>query len=385
MNKVLSIELISEEFEYVYDLETEDGTYYARSTDSINAILLKNTDSCYVTFDVNKDNYVDENGIFDEISYMKETFRLSDECASRITGTFKKPIDLEFEKVMYPFYIYEKKRYAYQEWTEPEKPHNKLEYKGLSIKRRDSCIYVKETCNTLFELLMKIISDDKRTRGSVEKAFEFARKSIEDLLDNKVPIEKLIISKSLKESYKVSGRDVKWTKPLRIKNGIPEYDPDIYKIPGPHVQLAIRLREKDPINYPKPPERVPYVFIVNKNAKLQHEKVAHPDYLEGLEIDTLYYFEHQLKTPIMQIFDNIIKNTNDLFDDIVLKKINKLNKQTTIDGFFKGATTTVKAPEKNLEGTVTGSSKKDPSKKNNKVPSKKLDQNSINSFFVKKQ
>ena len=142
--EVLSIECIGETAfsEHVYDIETEDGTYVAGSN---NGILVKNTDSCYVKFDLDKDSFKKKDGAFDEEGYMKENFRLAQECADRITKTFKKPIDLEFEKFMYPFFLYEKKRYAYQEWTEPENPHFDLEYKGLSVVRRDYCVRVK-TC-----------------------------------------------------------------------------------------------------------------------------------------------------------------------------------------------------------------------------------------------
>ena len=36
---------------------------------------------------------------------MKEQFRVATECAERISETFIKPIELEMEKVMYPFLL----------------------------------------------------------------------------------------------------------------------------------------------------------------------------------------------------------------------------------------------------------------------------------------
>ncbi len=351
----ISMEVISVECigfvgnNYVYDLETEDGTYYAGSRSKSNedqdkdlnrSILLKNTDSCYVNFNINKDDYTID-GKFDEQKYMEENFKIAGECAHRISETFKSPVELEFEKFMYPFFLYQKKRYAYQEWTSTDGPKKKLEYKGLALKRRDSCYYVKEVCSKIFELLMQHVNEDG-SRGSIDLALAYVKTAIKDLLEDKIPIQKLIISNSLKAKYKVKGVDVDWTEPLKKngkalidKDGLVKYDERIYNINKAHVQIAIELRKLDPLNSPTPPERVPYVFIINKKAKLQCEKVSHPDYIGLKKIDTLYYFERQLKTPLCQILGLIVKNVDDLFKDDVRHKINKMNNQLELSFFFK--------------------------------------------------
>jgi DNA polymerase delta subunit 1 len=387
--EVVSVEYVGETafHEYVYDIETEDGTYVAGSTETesgagstetdrvgtYGGILVKNTDSCYVKFDLDKDSFVKEDGEFDEQAYMKENFRLAQECADRITKTFKKPIDLEFEKFMYPFFLYQKKRYAYQEWTEPDKPHENLEYKGLSVVRRDYCPYVKEVCHTLFEILMKGIKEtieyskkkieklDKKQKitgiskeneiqelkerievlkkvskkvllekidvtnsigntSVIEEAIVYVKGAIKFLFEGKVPIEKLIISNSLRGTYKHESKDVHWT------------DPRINKA---HVKLAQKIKELDPVNHPKPPDRVPYVFIVKNGAKLQWERVEHPDYLGSCKIDTLYYFDHQLRESIMQIFDLMVEDTDKIYEELRLDKINEMNGQKPITSFFK--------------------------------------------------
>lgn len=331
--------------EYVYDLETEEGTYVAG-----DGILLKNTDSCYVKFNVSKDDFKDENGEFDELAYMKEQFRLSKECADRITKTFKKPIDLEFEKVMYPFFLYEKKRYAYQEWEEVEHPHDNLEFKGLSVVRRDYCTYTKEVCIQLFNILMRGTVDElystsevcpsclkplfvhswyteekpeivrSTNQGDVMWAVSYAQKAIKDLFDGKVPIEKLIISNSLAATYKVDGKEIPWTDP---------------RVNRTQVKLAQKIREIDPVNHPKPPERVPYLYVERKNVRLQWERVAHPDYMKGEKIDTLYYFDHQLKEPILQIFELLVEDTSKIYEQLRIEKINDMNGQKAITKFFK--------------------------------------------------
>jgi DNA polymerase elongation subunit (family B) len=409
--EVISLDLVgvTSENEYVYDLETEDGTYVAGSsilndkshvTGSSNStnyndktregILVKNTDSCYVKFDVDKSEFT-KDGVFDEIAYMKKQFELAQECADKITKTFKKPIDLEFEKVMYPFFLYEKKRYAYQEWTDPNQPHNELEYKGVANVRRDYCLYVKEVCNNLFEILMKgttqtvidldktlkkeenkdtrneekieeikyhiktfknleiMISEEKKRegkeenkiheKGDVEGAIIYVKHAIKDLFDNKVDIEKLVISNALRDTYKVEGTDVKWTD---------------NRINRPHVKLAQKLKGLDPVNHPKPPDRVPYLFIVVKGkAKLQWERVEHPDHLGKKKIDSLYYFDHQLKEPMSQIFDLMVEDTEKIYNELTREKLNKMNGQKQITSFFK-----ITKPKKNNQIVLKVLSKK---------------------------
>ena len=52
MATVLSIESLGFVDDYVYDLETDDGTFSTQ-----DGLILKNTDSCYVKFDVDKSEF----------------------------------------------------------------------------------------------------------------------------------------------------------------------------------------------------------------------------------------------------------------------------------------------------------------------------------------
>ncbi len=473
--QITSIEYLGTTDDYVYDLETEDGTFASSSDIGSLDILLKNTDSCYVTFDIPKSDYtVDDK--FDEVAYMQETFRLSKECAKTISAIFKFPIQLEFEKVMFPFFLYEKKRYAYKEWIDPTKP-NKIEFKGLSIVRRDYCPYIKEVCVRIFKILMndtyvdifikdentefqpdpegyvcdsetiveraerdtKIVNkgkfivirdkyidendndiakfkeilvpfdetlylsylNSKKTKNTVsskitnesyrEIAMLYTRKIISDLIiDKKVPIEKLILSKSLKNTYKIKGIDTKWTTGLcsvhlkqknkgqicssctkctSVNYGIKQFFTktngqtlsfkeckecsDAYTIiTNPHVRIANRLREKDPINGPKPPDRVPFIYIYTDNfhKKKQHEFTVHPSELtKDMEIFYLYYFEHQLKNPVDQIFSVIVNEPDIMYQDLVTKSININNRQENFMDCLRLSTKEVEVFDDDIE------------------------------------
>jgi len=54
------------------------------------------------------------------------------EAADYVTAKFIKPINLEFEKIYYPYLLISKKRYAGLYWTRPEK-WDKLDTKGIEV------------------------------------------------------------------------------------------------------------------------------------------------------------------------------------------------------------------------------------------------------------
>lgn len=55
------------------------------------------------------------------------------EAAKFVTETeFVRPINLEFEKVYFPYLLISKKRYAGLYWTKPEK-YDKMDAKGIEV------------------------------------------------------------------------------------------------------------------------------------------------------------------------------------------------------------------------------------------------------------
>lgn len=57
---------------------------------------------------------------------------LGSEAAAFVTGFFKHPIKLEFEKVYFPYLLINKKRYAGLYWTKPDK-WDKMDTKGIEV------------------------------------------------------------------------------------------------------------------------------------------------------------------------------------------------------------------------------------------------------------
>lgn len=327
--------------EYVYDLETSVGTF-----SSGEGIILKNTDSCYVKFYVDKSDFPEASGEF-----MKEHFRLADECAIELTKIFKPPIELEFEKIMYPFFLYAKKRYAYLEWTNTNQP-NHIDYKGIQVVRRDFCQYVKDVVMTILKLMM----EDR----DVELAKKYAIQSVNDLLRGDIPLEKLVLSKSLNKYYKINGVKTLWSEA---------------NTPAPHVRLAQKLMKSDPMGHPKPPDRVQYVFVKTNDKKaLQCDRVAHPDHMTRTHrIDTLYYLEKQLKNPIEMLFELVMDDPSILFYDAMIRRKNADNHQKNIDSYFLGE-------KKQIKKVPTVTKNKSEKTKANKTQKQK----NLTQFFHKK-
>ncbi|KAE9553813.1 hypothetical protein FO519_002983 [Halicephalobus sp. NKZ332] len=209
------------------------------------------------------------------VQTVSEAMELGSYAATEVSKQFVKPIKLEFEKVYFPYLLINKKRYAGLYFTRPEK-HDKMDCKGLETVRRDNCPLVATVLNKCLEKLMI----DRNPNG----ALEFAKDVIRDLLCNRIDISMLIISKEL------------------TRRG------DKYAARQAHVELAERMRKRDPGSAPRMGDRVPYV-IVAKGAKTPaYEKAEDPIFVlkNGIPIDTKHYLEHQLAKPLARIFEPII-------------------------------------------------------------------------------
>jgi DNA polymerase delta subunit 1 len=294
-------------------------------------IVYGDTDSCYVIFP----QPVDPDGTLTTL------FKVAADAAKRISETFRKPIELEFEKFMYPLLLVAKKRYMYLEWTEPEHHNGEIEAKGVELVRRDNCPYVKEALNSV---LTPIMFENNPQEGQKQ-----AEQFIDRLLNGEVPIKSLIISKNLRNNYKGYHKDFpiildskgkpvfNHEKRITDPNGKKTYDymrdtskPMVWfhtkeikvdKRPTgryeviqetptmAHVALVEKMISRDPNGAPKPGDRVPFVYVDIGNPKaLSWEKTEDPKFVveNNIPIDTLYYLEHQLKSPLETIFENII-------------------------------------------------------------------------------
>jgi DNA polymerase elongation subunit (family B) len=151
-----------------------------------------------------------------------------------------------------------------------------LKFMGLVLKRRDNCDLVKDVYGGILHHLM---------RADIPSAIDFLYDSLEQLINGKVPMDKLAITKALRGDYK---------NPAAIA----------------HRVLADRIGQRDPGNKPKPGDRLKYVYVVKKGAKLQGDKIETPEFIveNKLQIDYTHYITNQLMKPLQQLFGLAIEN-----------------------------------------------------------------------------
>ncbi len=130
--------------------------------------------------------YGDTDSVFfsPEAKSLEECIQTGKQLAKELSG---KGMQLEFEKVFRTFFSHgKKKRYAGKVvW-----PDEELVVRGYEIRRTDAFDLQSEAQT---EVLERVLNDD--TEGAVK----FARETIQDVQEGKVPVEKLVISRTVKE------------------------------------------------------------------------------------------------------------------------------------------------------------------------------------------
>lgn len=216
---------------------------------------------------------------------VEKTFPLAIEAADKCSEIFPDPILLEFEKVYFPYLLMNKKRYAGLMWTKEDK-YDKMDTKGLETVRRDNCQLVRDVIQTS---LNKILIDQ-----NVQGAIDYVKSQISDLLQNKMDISQLVITKSL-------NKGAEYALGLGGK-------PEDYKNKQAHVELAARMRKRDAGSAPQMGDRVPYVIITGAKGAKTFERGEDPIYVleNNMAIDSKWYLTNQLSKPLTRIFEPII-------------------------------------------------------------------------------
>ena len=256
---------------YVYDLTTQNHHFSA----GIGDIVVHNTDSVFFTF--NLEDPVTKQPIRGQKA-LEMTIEIAQDAAELCTQWLKPPMSLAYEKTLMPFVLLSKKRYVGMLYEED--PHKgKLKYMGISLKRRDSCDYLKDTYGGILTRLMKVDGDGLKT------SLEFLHSSLQQLVEGTVPMEKLTITRALSGYYK---------NPQQIA----------------HWVLAERMGKRDAGTKPKPGDRMKFVHVeppkgTSSKAKLlQGDLIETPEYIQthGLQIDYTFYISNQLMKPLQQLF-----------------------------------------------------------------------------------
>ena len=189
-----------------------------------------------------------------------EAMRLGKEAAELVSKQFLSPIKLEFEKIYHPYLLMNKKRYAGMYWTNPNKP-DKMDAKGIETVRRDNCLIVGHLVQKVLEILL----DVQQSGDRVQKAVEHCKGTLSDLLQNRVDLSLLVITKSLSRKIGEDDEDKEKEKETGVGNdqaGKGNNDKTKgYKANMAHVNLTLKMQKRDKASAPNVGDRVAYVIV----------------------------------------------------------------------------------------------------------------------------
>ena len=230
------------------------------------------TDSVFYTFNLED---LDGNPIRGKKA-LEITIELAQQVGEVSAKFLKSPHDFEYEKTFMPFCLLSKKRYVGMKYeSDPEKcKRNEM---GIVLKRRDNAPIVKDIYGGIIDILMK--------KQNIQEAIDFLRGCLQNIVEEKYPMEKLIITKSLRSGYK---------NPKSIA----------------HKVLSDRITARDPGNKPSSGDRIPFVYIVTNDKKaLQGEKIETPTFIteNNLKIDYSFYITNQIMKPVQQVFALVLE------------------------------------------------------------------------------
>jgi DNA polymerase elongation subunit (family B) len=210
------------------------------------------------------------------------TIELAKQAGELASKFLKQPHDLEYEKTFLPFCLLSKKRYVGMLYeNDPYK--GKRKSMGIVLKRRDNAPIVKDVYGGIIDILMQ--------DNDIEKAAEFLKGCLQNIVDEKYNMDKLIITKSLRSGYK---------NPAQIA----------------HKVLADRIGRRDLGNKPSIGDRIPFIYIENPDKKaLQGERIETPDYIlahkNQVKINYSFYITNQIMKPVQQLFALVLEQMKD--------------------------------------------------------------------------
>ena len=250
------------------------------------------TDSVMVEFDVG-----DRTGE----EAVRYSWELGEQAAILCNKEFKKPNNLELEKVYFPYILYSKKRYAASMWTMSKDgdmiKKSKPDVKGLQLVRRDNVPFVREVSQEILDIILE--------SNNPEPAKELAKLRGDELKNGRVPMDKLILSQKLAATYKNENLA--------------------------HVRVRDKIRERDPGSEPRSGDRVQYVLVkTDKKGATQGDRAEDPEWARrhSQPLDYDYYFTNKFRNPVCDLLEPLVKDPHvNIFGM-------KPKKEKTIDELF---------------------------------------------------
>lgn len=198
------------------------------------------------------------------------------------------------EKVIMPLLMISRKRYVGAYYLAPEDTSGKIKYMGVQLKRNDQAPITKIIYSGIVDILVRHLTTDADFQQQlarnpnmdikkffVQKAQRYARQQGQLLLKGKFPMDKFVLSRSLRSAY---------INPESIK----------------HKVLADRANERGSDHF-QSNDRIHFVHIVTKDKKgekvLQGDRIETVEYVQEhkLKIDYQFYLTNAIEKPIAQM------------------------------------------------------------------------------------
>jgi len=325
-DKILEINDLGFIDDYVYDLETDVGHFHA----GIGSLIVKNTDSVFFSPKIHN---IKTKQIMTNKACLRVSIELGILAGEVIGKILPEPEDLEYEKTFWPFIILTKKRYTGNLY-ETDFESFKQKSMGIVLKRRDNAKIVKIVVGGIVDYILNGKFGDTDVVNRNKGAINYTRMLMKRILQGHYPIDKYIITKTLRARYKgtkitdneegESGQKGSW------------YWEDV-KCPLAHVTLCQRMAKRNPGNKPESNDRIPYVYIIPKvKVKLQADRIEDPKFVseQKIELDYLFYITNQIMKPSIQFLEHIATNPEKIFENYINKEINRRNKTTPVNEYI---------------------------------------------------
>lgn len=290
--------LEQDEKTYVYDIETDDGTFHA----GVGELIVKNTDSVYVNFPEKSQ------GSFEEL------WDFCEDVEKEINSLFIKPLHLSFESAIYDrFFILTKKRYICLKADRNGNISDKLMIRGVLLTRRDNADIVRE----IYKKTTMSIFYKEDVSGILDVIYDHIHK----MFTREHDLKKYVITKSIGNiaDYKfkpLPDDNVKRIKRLKELQCTTEDDYKLKSLPA-NIQLAEKMRRRGKIVSDS--QRLEYVITnPGKHLAKQFDKIEDYEYAKEhsdiIQIDPLYYLKLMSK-PLDEILNVGVK-----VNDFVIKQ-----------------------------------------------------------------
>jgi DNA polymerase elongation subunit (family B) len=283
---------------------------------------------------------------------LAESIRLGIAAGRRITEQCRRPYKIAYEKTFYPFILFCRKRYVGMMYEEDASAKPKRKSMGIVLKRRDNAPIVKDVFGGALDVLLQ--------EKDVRRAQSFVNEMLLRVLQNDVPLEKFIVSKSLRDDYittipptyisamririeelknkaEVLETKLKAEKDIERRKNISDELTSKRKQIGNYTQyiadgkanynilkdwsrefrlpiapssiahrtLADRMESRDPGTAPKVGDRIQYIYVAeNKSATKQGDRIEEVGYVRKNQLtpDTQFYITNQIQNPVAQLF-----------------------------------------------------------------------------------